>query len=607
MTIARCFITDEPPARKVLFLVRHGESKWNEAQSRINITGMLDRDHSLTELGVFQAMELNKRWRMHDERKQREMQQMTAKEPKPFSQESEPEPEQVAETADLLGLDDGAEACAAVPEPAPVGDAFDAFSTDFTSSALSSTLASDGTETELLTLPPSNSPLTLPVGRKACPPPPPVLTTSSSQPDLWNLLYRPMDPRDLVEEQEKMQNIETRQSFDEDEEGDVDGDSSSDEEEEEDERVRECKEEEDMLKAEVVEEAPVGSYRSNADDLISAFHKTDVKIREDKAAAARRRSDYIELFLHADKAYSSPLTRALETALVSLEGHHVLGKTGLQLYSIIREVKNIGGLDTVGIEVGEGIGRRAKAELSAVLTPQRAADLLDLELHVNDADQVWWTPMASYDSEKDQQDRIQEFITFMRYCDGKIPIVVGHSLFFKAFYSKRISRSLSANRKYLSHNLQKFRLSNASMLAVTVVFGDVANGCSEASILDADLIFGGGFHGQGAHGNRNSLERKASLALNEANLIAQQTSPSKSAGGESDEEDGGGRPAGPQRKKSESGNALASMIGNAFHGHMGFATNLTNDFKNKKEALTKGVKKISETLTDTLHDIFEKG
>ena len=34
-------------------MIRHGESKWNEAQSKINISGMLDRDHALTDEGYF--------------------------------------------------------------------------------------------------------------------------------------------------------------------------------------------------------------------------------------------------------------------------------------------------------------------------------------------------------------------------------------------------------------------------------------------------------------------------------------------------------------------------------------------------------------------------
>lgn len=61
--MSRACLNHDPPTRKVLFLIRHGESKWNEAQSKINITGLLDRDHSLTELGIFQARELNHRWR----------------------------------------------------------------------------------------------------------------------------------------------------------------------------------------------------------------------------------------------------------------------------------------------------------------------------------------------------------------------------------------------------------------------------------------------------------------------------------------------------------------------------------------------------------------
>jgi hypothetical protein len=44
-------------------MIRHGQSKWNRAMSRINITGLLDRDHALTTEGIKQAIELNSRWR----------------------------------------------------------------------------------------------------------------------------------------------------------------------------------------------------------------------------------------------------------------------------------------------------------------------------------------------------------------------------------------------------------------------------------------------------------------------------------------------------------------------------------------------------------------
>lgn len=50
--------------RKRLYLVRHGESRWNRAQARRNVVGMLAfRDHPLNVKGAQQAVNMNKRWR----------------------------------------------------------------------------------------------------------------------------------------------------------------------------------------------------------------------------------------------------------------------------------------------------------------------------------------------------------------------------------------------------------------------------------------------------------------------------------------------------------------------------------------------------------------
>lgn len=63
LTLQRVFSNVTPPKRKIFFLIRHGESKWNEAQAKVNITGLLDCDHSLTEEGIDQAHQLNQRWK----------------------------------------------------------------------------------------------------------------------------------------------------------------------------------------------------------------------------------------------------------------------------------------------------------------------------------------------------------------------------------------------------------------------------------------------------------------------------------------------------------------------------------------------------------------
>jgi hypothetical protein len=49
--------------------------------------------------------------------------------------------------------------------------------------------------------------------------------------------------------------------------------------------------------------------------------------------------------------------------------------------------------------------------------------------------------------------------------------LTGHSMFFKLFYSKRISKLLHRNRPELAANLTKHRLGNATLLAVTVLYG----------------------------------------------------------------------------------------------------------------------------------------
>jgi hypothetical protein len=232
--------------------------------------------------------------------------------------------------------------------------------------------------------------------------------------------------------------------------------------------------------------------------------------------------------------------------------------------SIIREVKRIGGLDTVGIEYGDAIKRRVRTELKAILGKSRTDELMSAAhgFHVNDADQPWWTAISSYENETQQQDRVREFLSFVRHCDAQLPIFVGHSLFFKAFYSKRISTVLLNNRPDTSANLKKFRLSNASLLAVTVSFVDM-DGATDAIITDADLIFGGGFHG--------------------AHVVDED---------ESDEREDQQAASSPQQFFSIAENLKDRLK----------QSNLPHDLKSGKDALRKGVQLLSSKLTD----FFEK-
>lgn len=46
------------PRQKIFFIIRHGESKWNEAEAHHDVAGLIHHDHSLTKLGIEQAANL---------------------------------------------------------------------------------------------------------------------------------------------------------------------------------------------------------------------------------------------------------------------------------------------------------------------------------------------------------------------------------------------------------------------------------------------------------------------------------------------------------------------------------------------------------------------
>jgi hypothetical protein len=70
-------------------------------------------------------------------------------------------------------------------------------------------------------------------------------------------------------------------------------------------------------------------------------------------------------------------------------------------HSIIREIKRIGGLDTVGVECGAGIMRRVKTELQLAMGVARAHEITDfVKCDVNDCDMPWWTSVSGFETEK---------------------------------------------------------------------------------------------------------------------------------------------------------------------------------------------------------------
>ena len=71
-------------------------------------------------------------------------------------------------------------------------------------------------------------------------------------------------------------------------------------------------------------------------------------------------------FAAAAAVFASPLTRATQTCVLSLQGHPAL-KRGLTLLAAARETKNFGGQDTVGDQVGGAIVETAHEQAASRL------------------------------------------------------------------------------------------------------------------------------------------------------------------------------------------------------------------------------------------------
>lgn len=210
--------------------------------------------------------------------------------------------------------------------------------------------------------------------------------------------------------------------------------------------------------------------------------------------------EYHQKFFQADKIYSSPLTRAVQTALVAMSDHPALQQEGLTLYSVIREVKGPGGMDTVGVHTGSLIAKHVRSEFATLVSPRDADAFMSADIHINDANEPWWTPQTMMDNKEDIQNRVEDWLKFTRFSDENVPVFVGHSLFWKAFYKRRISEILETNRPELVKKMQKKKMGNAAIMAVTVAYLDepvVEKGIlkSKSIILDAHMLFNTNFHG----------------------------------------------------------------------------------------------------------------
>eukprot|EP00658_Telonema_sp_P-2_P006315 TRINITY_DN1240_c0_g1_i4.p1 TRINITY_DN1240_c0_g1~~TRINITY_DN1240_c0_g1_i4.p1 ORF type:complete len:468 (+),score=98.23 TRINITY_DN1240_c0_g1_i4:172-1575(+) len=207
----------------------------------------------------------------------------------------------------------------------------------------------------------------------------------------------------------------------------------------------------------------------------------------------------LQAFFNADQVISSPFTRALQTALIGLHELPACSRDGIVLSRTVREIKGIGGLDSVGSACGVEVARRAEDCLGELMGASEAKHYM-VVIDPADTTSEWWTGVDDRDTTSSLNDRFIELMYTIRYGGSKAPIIVGHSLFFRNFFQRFTGAGFRGSAPELADNLMGKKISNAGCVAVDLEFApnpsagqDMSSDLRFCQITSAELMFGTSF------------------------------------------------------------------------------------------------------------------
>jgi len=206
---------------------------------------------------------------------------------------------------------------------------------------------------------------------------------------------------------------------------------------------------------------------------------------------------------------ASPLARALGTALLALGDHPNTSQEqgGIQLWSTVREVKGVGGMDCLASVVGNDIqqtvgekllhtveGGTASGGLCAAqergendaLREAIKQQLETIYVDPNDATSPWWTQFR--DDPEEINERLHTVARFVQHSSADSFIIVGHSYLFREFAKAFASEDCEGN---CAKQFVKEKIPNAGCVALDMTFGEEG-----PRIVCADAMFGTQFPGQ---------------------------------------------------------------------------------------------------------------
>lgn len=223
--------------------------------------------------------------------------------------------------------------------------------------------------------------------------------------------------------------------------------------------------------------SPAGREQAEA---LNALIEKDAKTHERNAR-----------ILRPDVVYVSPLTRAIQTAVIGLK--KVLAEPGLGelvLMANAREKQNFGGFDSKPMKIGSDVVRRTLDELVLLYKNEDSIKgvvqaFKKLKFDAQEVQDVWWNDVSA-ESDGQVKARMEEFMAQLKYSPHRTIVVVGHSHFFRAIFKQFLSDDFKSKQESFARQLSTMKLSNCGVARLDLDPSITTGG----PITDVELVLG---------------------------------------------------------------------------------------------------------------------
>jgi len=210
------------------------------------------------------------------------------------------------------------------------------------------------------------------------------------------------------------------------------------------------------------------------------------KLKEQVTDAMQAKEAKLEGFFKPDVVFVSPLTRAIQTAVIGLEDV-LTSKSNIIITSNVREKQNFGGRDSIGKVFGPEIVQRTYEELIKSYGGQSNSTIENFSrlcFDIQEVEERWWINTA--ESSVVLQARMEEFMSQLIYSPHQNVVVVGHSHWIRALFKQYMSPSFKEKKPAFAKDVAKEKLCNCGVAKVEV---DASESVA-TPIIDIELVLG---------------------------------------------------------------------------------------------------------------------